>query len=179
MRMMAAMVVILAAATLALGDAAQQAKKDFEQLFGEQVQAARKTPATDDNLACAQRILEAARESTLSPELMTLLCDAAADLAGDAPGGQKLAAEALALLTRVVPGKADYAQRKSLDVAMKQYAAAAGQAKARQAAGVGGQGEPERRCRRGDGGSEVGRGDRLTDRGGHGGLVHSNEDQVG
>ena len=129
MRRIASITVLLAAAATAWGDAAEQAKKDFDELYGEQIRASKKTVTSDDDLKLARQIIEPAKSASVSPELMTLLCDAVCDLAVGIPTGQDLAAEAAALLAKAVPDKASYARRKLLDVTLKRYTASAGEAR--------------------------------------------------
>ena len=121
--------VLLMVAAGAAGDAATQARKDFDDLFGSQVRAAKKASRPDDDLKLAGQILDAARGASVSAELMTLLCDAVCDLAGSTPAGQELAVQAAELLTNASPDKASHAQRKLLEVGLRVYNAAAGPAK--------------------------------------------------
>ena len=118
-----------AAMAMAAGDAGGQAKKDFDELFGTQVRAAKNAPQPNNDLKLAGQILDAAKGAAISPELMTLLCDAVCDLAGSTPPGQDLALQAAGLLTKASPDKASHAQRKLLDVGTRLYNAATGQAK--------------------------------------------------
>ncbi|MCY2930102.1 MAG: hypothetical protein NTV86_11525 [Planctomycetota bacterium] len=129
MRTIAAIAVLLATTAMAWGDAAEQAKRDFDQLFGEQVHKAKATGQSADDLKLAQEILAAAKGATISPELMTLFCDAAFDLSGSTAAGQEVAAEAASLLAKTVPAQAAHAQRRLLDVMMKQFNSAAGEAR--------------------------------------------------
>lgn len=119
-----AIAAVLACAGAAWADAADQAKKDFADLFGKQVEQARKSPGTADNLALARQILASAKESTVSPELMTLLCDAAYELAMADPKGLDLATEAVELLARSVPAKTSVCQGRMIEIGLKRYASA-------------------------------------------------------
>lgn len=129
MRRITTIAVLLATAAMAWADAADQAKKDFEQLFGEQVRKAKATGQSADDLKLAQEILASAKGSTVSPELMAMFCDSVFDLSGSTAGGVDAAAEAAGLLAKAVPAQAARAQRRLLDVMMKQYNASAGEAK--------------------------------------------------
>lgn len=121
--------ILLAATMSAWGDAAEQAKRDFDELFGSQVHQAQKASRPDEDLKLASQILDAARGASISPELMTLLCAAVCDLSGNTPAGQELAIQAAELLTKASPDKALYAQRKLLEVSTRLYSAASGETK--------------------------------------------------
>ncbi|MFO8013227.1 MAG: hypothetical protein R6X20_07970 [Phycisphaerae bacterium] len=66
---------------------AAEARETFRSLFAKDVARARATPAAEDDLALAKRLLAVARDATESPAFLTILCDEAYALAAPHAAG--------------------------------------------------------------------------------------------
>jgi hypothetical protein len=98
----------LAVASAAGGEAAEspeavEARTLFQSLFGKDLKRAEATPAAEDDLALAARLLGTAREAPDSPAFLSLLCDHAYNLAAAHPDGRDTAFRAMELLAEHVP----------------------------------------------------------------------------
>jgi hypothetical protein len=78
----------------------------------------------------ARQILEAARQSKVSKELLTELCESAFDLAKASPSGHEVAIEAMTVLSATAPEKEAYCQRRILDGRIRQALQATGEKRA-------------------------------------------------
>jgi hypothetical protein len=91
---------------------AAEARETFQSLFGRDVAKARATPAAEDDVALAKRLLAVARDATASPAFLSLLCDEAYALAAPHESGKETATRAMDLLAKHVPGRAEEAQAR-------------------------------------------------------------------
>jgi len=108
---------------------ATKAAEAFERLYGKDVERVRSTRQPDDDIALAKRLLAAARESTGTPALLTLLCEKATDLTASHADGYDTAVASAEFLASQVPAKAAECVERVATVRQKQYAAAEGDAK--------------------------------------------------
>ncbi|MFO8014023.1 MAG: hypothetical protein R6X20_12050 [Phycisphaerae bacterium] len=91
---------------------AAEARETFRSLFSKDVARARATPASDDDLAVAKRLLAVARDATASPEFLAILCDEAYALAARHESGKETAVAAMELVARHVPDRAEEARAR-------------------------------------------------------------------
>ena len=108
------------------GQKAADAAKAFESIYGAEVKGVRATRDAKDDIELAQRLLAAAKDNTNQPELLTILCDKAADLASPHPDGQGTALEALQLLGATVPGQLSACAARIVEIRQKQFDIARG-----------------------------------------------------
>jgi hypothetical protein len=92
--------------------AAAEARETFRSLFGRDVARARGTPASEDDVALAKRLLAVARNATASPAFLAILCDEAYALAAPHERGEATAAGAMHLLAEHVPDRAEEARER-------------------------------------------------------------------
>ena len=92
--------------------AAAEARETFQSLFAKDVAKARATPASDDDLAVAKRLLAVARDATASSAFLAILCDEAYALAAPHAAGEATAAGAMHLLAEHVPDRAEEAKQR-------------------------------------------------------------------
>ena len=91
---------------------ASEARETFDSLFGREAKQVRRTPALDDDVALAKRLLSVAREATASPAFVALLCDEAWALASPHAVGESTAVAAMDLLAKHVPSRASEAKER-------------------------------------------------------------------
>ena len=91
---------------------ATEARELFQSLFGKDVTKAEATPAAEDDLAVATRLLGTAREAPDSPAFLALLCDNAYRLAAPHSDGRETAVHAMELLAEHVPDRREDAQAR-------------------------------------------------------------------
>jgi len=77
----------------------------FEKLYGRDIKRVKASPATADDLALADQIIQLVRTAKFDSELLAAMCEAAHDLGANASGGETLAFEALGVLAEKVPEK--------------------------------------------------------------------------
>ncbi len=120
--------ILLACPLVALAD---EAADTFDKLYGEDLKRVAATPSAADDLALAKQLLEAARQVTNQPALLTLLCEKAHELAAKDAGGYPTAKAALELLAANVPEKKVESLQKMAAMYQRPYAAARGDAKSK------------------------------------------------
>ena len=91
---------------------ARQARETFNTLFGRDVARVKGTPAHEDNVVLAKRLVEVAGEATDSPEFLTILCEHAYRLGAGHPTGYGTATRAMELLAEHVPARAEDARSR-------------------------------------------------------------------
>ena len=99
---------------------ADDAQQVFDSLYAAKIKAAAGTIDRADDVALAGDLLAAAKTSTDTPGLLTLMCEAAHDLGQRHPDGFSAAADAMALLAEHVEAKRDAANDKLIDILTKQ-----------------------------------------------------------
>lgn len=124
------LVAAMAAAWMAVGSAARaevtEADKAFEQLFGNDYKAVIATSDSRDDIALAQRMIEAGRSATGQPAFVVVLCDYAYKLATKHPDGYAVAIESQQLLVSVAPEQQDAAADRVLTLRQRRFAMARG-----------------------------------------------------
>ncbi len=110
---------------------ADEAADTFDKLYGDDLKRVAATPAAADDLALARQLLEAARQVTHQPALLTLLCERAHELAIKDPAGYPTAEAALKFLAANVPEKKVDSLQKMAAMYQRPYAAARGDAKSK------------------------------------------------
>ncbi len=98
----------------------------YEELFGEQDRAAGSTREFDDDLALAERLLEACRQLAEPQALREHLCERAFGLAAARHEGLPTAAGAMDLLCEIAPARADQARQRTVDLHVQAYRRARG-----------------------------------------------------
>lgn len=117
----AAMVCVVG--TVARGDA----KGDYELIFGKEARSVLATATKDDDVAFAQKLLDAAATVPDSPSFQILLYNQAYDIATTSPQGMAVALKALEVLERDLPSrKADW-QAKRLALLQQAYTRSRGE----------------------------------------------------
>ncbi len=118
---------------------ATDAQEVFNDLYGEEVAAVRKTTTPDDDIALGWDMLRDAEISSSSPDLVTLLCNGAFDLAGGANPDEQLLVSAMTVLAENNPAQTDAARARLADHWKKRYLKSRGETRvhiARQWLGV-------------------------------------------
>ncbi len=93
----------------------------FELLYGEDLRQARATAQTDDDLALARRMLEAAAVAEAQPSLAELLCEGAWQLASAQRDGYATAIEALERLAALNRDQRDAYRDRMIGLAFRRY----------------------------------------------------------
>jgi len=121
--------VVVAIVCVAAGVARGDAKSDYELIFGKEARSVLATPAKADDVAFAQKLLDAAASVPDSPSLQLLLYNKAYEFATTSGEGMDVALKTLAILERVLPSrKADW-QAKRLALLRKTYTRSRGEAR--------------------------------------------------
>ncbi len=120
-----ASITMVRAANLSEADA----KKQFADVFGSEVQNVTRTPDTGDDLQLAKSLLEAAEQNANQPNLLLVLCRNAAQLAGKDKNGAALAERALRLVIAKAPDHTASALKSLTEILQTQYQRARGDAK--------------------------------------------------
>lgn len=110
---------------------ADEADDVFEKLYGLRVRSAKSSRDKADDKALAEELITAARASTSAPKLMTLMCQAAYDLASTHPSGYATAVRAMRMLAAHVPEQRAAADQKTIDLLQRWYLRSRGDEKAR------------------------------------------------
>ncbi len=113
---------------------AQSDQETFRSLYEGRIKSVTATPDRTDDVALANELLAVARTISGQEAMLTLLCDAAYDLAGRSPGGYATAVEAQQLLAEEVRGRRADAHEKLTAILTRQLAT--GPAEERERAGV-------------------------------------------
>ena len=105
-----------AVSALAVTPEERAAKASFEQLYGPTMRKTIASRQTEDDLALAGEMMEAARAVTATPEMKAELCDGVFLLAARDPAGYDLAIEAMELLAQSVPDRAAASRDKAVQM---------------------------------------------------------------
>ncbi len=92
------------------------AKLSFEQLYGPTMRKVIASRPTEDDLALAGELLDAAKAVTTTPEMKAELCDAVFLLAAREPAGYDVAITAMELLAQAVPDRAASSRDKAIQM---------------------------------------------------------------
>jgi hypothetical protein len=112
----------LAAAALAAGPAdPNKAREVFQSLYGQELESVAKSWGQEDDLALAQKMVDAARRAQAEPEFLILLCTKAYDLSSNKKGGYGTAEEAMKLLARRIPERAEECREKTLEARQREF----------------------------------------------------------
>lgn len=106
-----------------------EAKKRFDELFGEEVARVAGTPDTADDVELAGQLISAARGADDAPAIRDLLCDQAFVLASKDPAGYATAAEAMKFLAEKYPSQRDALETKVAAMYQRGYERATGDKK--------------------------------------------------
>ena len=120
--------VLAGAAGLTLAQTQDQAEKLFESLYGKRIAAVRRTTTTQDDLALVKQMLEAVTIVKAEPDMVSLLCERACDLAVSARDCE-LAITAIETLRKHCPRLQPFCDRKTLAVYERLYLRSGRQAK--------------------------------------------------
>lgn len=122
----------LFAAAILLGSSAafaQDAKQEFDKLFGAEVKRVSATADPADDVELAQQLLNAAKGSIDKPEMRDHLCENAFALANRDAAGYPIAIEAMQLIADNNPAKKTECEAKILAVYQRGYDRATGDKK--------------------------------------------------
>ncbi len=123
---------VVAMSAVASADDAQQL---FDQIYKDKIRQVRATVDKADDLALARSMLDAARDSTGEPKLLSLLCDAVVDHSGRVVDGADLALDALKIKQDHVPGVRAATRAAMIEILARQLAASNATAEQKTAAG--------------------------------------------
>jgi tetratricopeptide (TPR) repeat protein len=98
-----------------------EAKKFFDDFYGEPLKAALGTRSPMDDVELAGEMVKAAQSATDQPNLLEMLCTKAHDLGAKHPAGYDAAIEAMRLLRKHVPAKSAEALTNMITLMDKQY----------------------------------------------------------
>ncbi len=108
---------------------AAEAKKRFDELFGEEVTRVNATADPADDIELAGQLLSAARGADDTPAIRDLLCDQAFALASKDPSGYATAAEVMKLVIEKNPSQKEAAEAKVAAMYHRGYERATGDKK--------------------------------------------------
>jgi|GEM_PF-1761816 len=99
--------------------AAENPQEAFKSLFGQQLREVTATRSLQDDVKLAGEMVQTARSSELSDELLIVMYDAAFDLASKSPDGYPKALEAMDCLAKAVPAREIKCSQRSLELILK------------------------------------------------------------
>ena len=105
----------------AIAAEADKATEAFDSVYGADWKRVKATPDLKDDLELATRLFAAAKEATGQPELLTVLCGKALELATVHPNGYPTAIAAMELLAAGVPGKAVWCAERVVEIRQWQF----------------------------------------------------------
>ncbi len=101
--------------SLGTADAAEDAAKVFDEVYGKSLRQVQATPSFADDIELASSLVEAAKTTTDQPQLFELLGDQAFKLAAADPAGLRVAAAATELESSHIPAKKRDLQARLVD----------------------------------------------------------------
>ena len=106
-----------------------QAERDFDLLYGNELKRVTATKGTEDDLALAAQLLQAAKAPKTDVGLIALLCQKAYELASRDPKGSTVAVQALELSASWVPANKVESLDRVVAIRQREFAHAKGDAK--------------------------------------------------
>jgi len=109
--------------------AGDEARRTYEELFGEEARKVRATGSTADDAALAAKLLDSARTVSDAPKLQAVLCEKTYEFGARNRASYPAALEAMRMLAEVAPERKSEAQEKALTVHELRYRYAHGREK--------------------------------------------------
>ena len=121
MKLLAALSANLLLAAPLLGAQADDAAKQFDQLFGEEIRRVQGTADSADDIELSRRLTKVAGTVADQPAVMEVMLERSYDLAARFPSGTATAVEAMELLAEKLPERRDGANAKVLALLQREF----------------------------------------------------------